>query len=187
MTVGFLSVEHLKSQGVTVLGSNVFVSECAKIYNPKNLLLHDNIRIDDFTILSCKGRIEIKNYVHIGSHCLLSCSTNIVFHNFTTISSGVRLFGGTDDYSGYHMTNPMVPEEFTNVTRGDIILEEHVIIGSNSVVLPGVVLKEGTSVGALSMVNKTTDPWKIYAGVPSRILKDRIPVQNRLQSVAVLL
>ena len=170
---GFYSVEELKNMGVTVYGKNIYVSTFCRIYNPKNLILHDHIRIDDFTIISCKGPVEIFNYVHIASSCLISCSTRIIISDFAGISAGVKLFGGSDDYSGKFLTNPMVPTKYTNVKKGDIILEKHALVGANSVILPDVILKEGTSVGALSLINKTTDEWKVYAGVPARVIKDR--------------
>jgi NAD(P)-dependent dehydrogenase (short-subunit alcohol dehydrogenase family)/acetyltransferase-like isoleucine patch superfamily enzyme len=167
------TIEELKSKGITVRGKNISISKYVNIYNPQNLILHDNIRIDDFTVISCKGTVEIFNYVHIGCHCLISCSTKIVFGNYTGISSGVKLFGGCDDFSGDFLTNPTVPTKYSNVSCGDIILENHVLIGANSLVLPNVILKEGTSVAALSLIKKDTEPWKIYGGCPAKVLKDR--------------
>lgn len=170
---GYHTVDQLKEKGITVHGTNVLVSDCARIYNPKNLILHDNIRIDDFTIISCNGKVEIFNYVHIGSHCLISCSTNIIFCNYSGVSSGVKLFGSTDDYSGKFMSNAAVPNKYKNVTSGDIILEEHALIGANSVILPNVIVKKGTSTGAFTLLNKTTEEWKIYVGIPAKILRER--------------
>jgi len=40
-------------------------------------------------------------------------------------------------------------------------------------VLPGVVLGEGTSVGALSMITKSTEAWSIYFGAPAKRIKLR--------------
>jgi galactoside O-acetyltransferase len=36
-----------------------------------------------------------------------------------------------------------------------------------------VTLEEGTSVGAMTMVTKSTEPWSIYFGVPAKKIKDR--------------
>jgi len=159
--------------GIKLFGNNIKISKFCNIYNPQNLILHNNIRIDDFTILSCNDKIEIHDYVHIASQCYISSSKGILFNKYTTISSGVKLFGGSDDYSGNFMTNPTVPKDFLNVKKGHIILEPHVIIGSNSVILPNVILREGTAVGSLSLIHKDTEPWKIYSGNPSKIIKDR--------------
>ena len=54
-----------------------------------------------------------------------------------------------------------------------VILNEHVIIGSGSVLLPGVELGQGAAVGALSLVNVNLLPWSIYAGSPIKKLNSR--------------
>jgi galactoside O-acetyltransferase len=71
------------------------------------------------------------------------------------------------------MTNPMVPNQYTNVERGEVVLKRHVIIGSSSVILPGVTIGEGSAVGALSLVNKSLPDWGIFSGIPARRLRDR--------------
>lgn len=71
------------------------------------------------------------------------------------------------------MTNPTVPEQYTNVDYRNVVLERHVIIGSGSVILPGVTIGEGTAVGALSLVAKDLEPFGIYAGSPLKKIKAR--------------
>jgi acetyltransferase-like isoleucine patch superfamily enzyme len=43
----------------------------------------------------------------------------------------------------------------------------------NSVVMPGVTVGEGAVVGACSFVNRDVAPYKIAAGVPARVIKER--------------
>jgi len=169
----WMTLHKLRRLGVTLLGDNIKVSNDCRLYNPKNIILHNNIRIDDFTILSARGKIEVFNYVHIASHCLISASTRIECRNFTAIASGCKLFGSTDDYGGNFLTNPTIPRSLVNVKSGDIILEDHVILGSNTIVLPSVVFGEGTSVGAMSLITKSTDSWGIYTGIPAKKLRER--------------
>ena len=71
------------------------------------------------------------------------------------------------------MTNPTVPSEFTGVTHADVFLGKHVIVGSGSVILPGVTLEEGVAIGALSLVHKNCQAFGVYAGNPARRIKDR--------------
>jgi NAD(P)-dependent dehydrogenase (short-subunit alcohol dehydrogenase family)/acetyltransferase-like isoleucine patch superfamily enzyme len=170
---GWYAIDELRRQGVTVHGQHILVSKFVNIYNPKNLILHDHIRIDDFTVISCKGTVEIFNHVHIGHQCMISSSTRIVFGNYTGISSGVKLFGGCDDFSGDFLTNPTVPSKYSNVETGEIILEDHALVGASTIILPNVVLREGTAIGALSLVKKSTEPWKMYVGSPIKYMKDR--------------
>jgi len=83
------------------------------------------------------------------------------------------VFANSDDYSGESMTNPMVPDKFKKLVQEKVGIGKHVIIGCGSVVLPGVEIREGSAIGALSLVNHDTEEWSIYAGVPARKIKHR--------------
>ena len=167
------SIEELIKIGVKVKGKNIKISKFVNIYNPSNLILHDNIRIDDFTILSCKGLIEIYDFVRISSHCLLTSESKIIIHKYSNISSGVKFFGGMDNTNNKLLTNPLIPNKYNEIDKGDIILKEHSIIGSNSIITPNIIIEEGTMVKPLSFVNKNTEPWKIYEGNPIKFIKNR--------------
>lgn len=71
------------------------------------------------------------------------------------------------------MTNPTVPRKYKSETKRAIHIGRHCIVGTNSLIFPGVNLAEGCSVGAMSMVTKSTEKWGIYSGIPARRLKDR--------------
>ena len=67
----------------------------------------------------------------------------------------------------------MVPRDLTNVTGGKVILENYVQVGANTVIMPNVILSEGSCIGAMSFVKKNTENWKIYAGIPCKEVKKR--------------
>ena len=46
-------------------------------------------------------------------------------------------------------------------------------MGAGSVVLPGVMLGEGSSIGAMSLCVHDTEAWSINTGIPARKTKDR--------------
>ena len=50
---------------------------------------------------------------------------------------------------------------------------KHSIVGAGSIILPGVDLAEGTSVGAMSIVRKSTEEWGVYLGNPAKKIKSR--------------
>jgi galactoside O-acetyltransferase len=83
------------------------------------------------------------------------------------------IYSSNDDYSGAALTNPTVPPEFTNVTSASVVIGKHVIIGSGSVILPGVILQEGVAIGALSLVNRNCERFCIYAGSPAKLVRSR--------------
>ncbi|HGF7196298.1 TPA: acyltransferase [Vibrio cholerae] len=172
--MAFLTEKQLNELGFAALGKNVLISDKASIYGAQRITIGNNVRIDDFSVLSAgEGGIEIGNYVHIAVFSLLIGAGKITISDFSGISSRVSIYSSSDDYSGQYMTNPMVPVEYTNVTHADVFLGKHVIIGSGSVVLPGASLGEGVAIGALSLVSKSCQEYTIYSGNPAKKLKER--------------
>lgn len=172
--MAFLNQEQLDVVGFKSIGENVLISNKVSIYNPKNIVIGSNVRIDDFCILSAgEGGIILGNYVHLACYCSLIGQGSIILKDFSGISSRVSLYSSNDDYSGEFLTNPCVPSEYTNVKSGDVTLEKHVIIGSGSIVLPNVTVGYGTAIGALSLVTKSCSEKSIYIGNPLKRLKAR--------------
>lgn len=169
----FIPEERLRALPFRALGRNVRIHDRVTFVNVENISLGDHVRIDaDVTILGT-GPVEIGSYIHIGAQSYLAGAGGIRIADFCNLSQAVRLYSSNDDYSGAFMTNPSVPAEFTNVHYGTITLEEHVIIGSGSVVLPDVTLHAGAAVGALSLIKQSLEGWTIYAGCPAKPLRAR--------------
>lgn len=169
--MGFYSRKELEKIGFKSLGENVLLSDKASIYSPEKISIGNNVRIDDFCILS--GDIKLGNYIHIGAYSALFGSHEIEMENFSSLSARVLVYSASDDYSGMGLTNPTVEDKYKRVYYGKILIKEHSIIGAGSVILPKVTLEKGTSVGANSLILKSTEPWGVYAGSPAKRLKDR--------------
>ena len=136
------------------------------------MIIGSHVRIDDFCILS--GQIELGDYIHIAAYsALYGGEKGIFIGDCANLSSRVSVYSVSDDYSGETMTNPMIPEEYKDVRSACVHNGRHVIIGSTSVVLPGVTLGEGSAFGSFSFINRDIEPWTINAGIPCRKLKDR--------------
>ncbi|TRZ49948.1 acyltransferase [bacterium] len=174
MLTSFYDHAELLQMGFASIGKNVRLSRKASFYNPGRISIGDFSRIDDFCVLSTgAGGIEIGRNVHIAVYTSLIGQGKIQIGNFANLSSRVAVYSSNDDYSGEYMTNPTVDSRYTRVHSTPVTIGEHVIIGSGSIILPGVTLDEGVSIGALSLVNKDCEAFKIYAGTPARYLKDR--------------
>lgn len=170
--MAYYSEEELKELGFKYIGKNVKISDKASIYNHKQISIDDNSRIDDFCVIS--GEINIGKNVHITPTCLVAGGEKgIVFEDFTTIAYGVKIFTQSDDYSGKTMANSTLPKIYKNEFMKEVILKKHTIIGAGSIIMPGVILEVGTSIGAMSLVLKSTESWGIYIGTPAKRLKDR--------------
>lgn len=168
----FYTVEELNQIGFKNVGEGTLVSRKASIYSPEKISLGDHVRVDDFCILS--GRIEIGNYVHVAAYSALYGGVEgITIEDFANLSSRVSVYSVSDDYSGESMTNPMVPDEYKNVKSAPVHIRKHVIVGSTSVILPGVELKEGSSFGCFSFINRDSESWSINVGIPFKKIKNR--------------
>ena len=168
----FYSESELLNLGLKSVGKNVLISKKVSIYGEKNISIGNDVRIDDFCILS--GNIKIGNNVHIAAYAaLFAGECGIEFEDFSGISSRTTIYAVSDDYSGEYLTNPTVNKKFRNILEGKVTLKKHSIIGASSLVLPNVTIGEGTAIGACSLVTKDCDEWSIYAGTPVKRIKDR--------------
>jgi galactoside O-acetyltransferase len=169
-----LTLSQLNKIGFLSYGEKVLISDKASIYGASRISLGNNVRIDDFCILSAgEGGIEIGNHVHIACFSSLIGREAIRLGDFSNVSSRVSIYSSSDDYSGRQMTNPMIPDEFKDVDHRSVTIGRHSILGCGSVVLPGVSIGEGCAVGALSLVKEDCEPFGIYSGIPARRRSER--------------
>lgn len=170
--ISFYTDKELEKLGLKHFGKNVLISKYARIYGAEKISIGNNVRIDDFCILS--GHIEICDFIHIAAYsALYGGEDGIYVSDYANLSSRVSIYSVCDDFSGRTMTNPMIPDIFKNVKSAQVYIGKHVIIGSTSVILPGVNLAEGSAYGSFSLVTTNSEPWSINAGIPAKRIKSR--------------
>lgn len=167
----FYTSEELSQLGLKSVGKKVLISRKASLYSPHLISIGDNVRIDDFCILS--GRVELGSHIHISAYCALYGQYGIVMGDYTGLSPRVTVYSAMDDFSGEYLIGPIHDDGMTHVTGGEVVLEDYVQVGANSIVFPNIKIGIGTVVGAMSMVKSSLDEWGIYAGVPAKYLKAR--------------
>ena len=171
----YLTELELKDFGFKSLGKNVRISTDARIYGPENISIGNNVRIDDFVILSAvNGFITIGNYIHITRNSHLGGSFRIELHDFSSMAANTVIYSSSDDYSGDFLTNQAIPQKYTaHNIGGPVIIGKHVIIGSACTILGPCEIGEGCSVGAMTLVKEDLQPWGMYIGIPAKRLKKR--------------
>lgn len=167
----FLDDNEIKALGLKSVGVNVKISRKASFYGTSTIVIGDNVRIDDFCIIS--GNVKIGSNIHISAYVALYGSLGIELEDFTGISPKSTIYSAMDDFSGEYLVGPIHPSNATNVSGGKVVVKRFVQIGCNCVVFPGVTIGEGSAIGAMSLVKESIPSWGIYAGVPAKFIKSR--------------
>jgi len=181
MRTSFYNEKELINLGLKSIGKNVLISRKASIYSPHKIAVGNNVRIDDFCILS--GEIKLGTFVHIAAFCALYGRNKIIMEDYISLSAKTIIYSASDDFNGEYLFGPTVPEEFRNVKGGTVLIKRYSMIGAGSIVFPNITIGEGTAVGAMSLVNKSLSEWGIYAGIPVKFIKKRSKLLLNKQSL----
>lgn len=163
----FFTDAELLSAGFAEVGSNVGISRKCSLYGTSGKI-GSYTRIDDFSIL--KGRLDIGRHVHVGAFCSVSGVCGVVrLGDFSTLANRVSVYTGSDDYRTDALSSSTVPEEYLATITGDVWLGRASLIGAHSVILPGTVVGDAASIGALCIVQGHIPPGTIGVSRGARL------------------
>lgn len=167
----FYTKDELLAIGFKSVGERVMISRKASFYGASRMTIGNNVRIDDFCILS--GNITLGNNIHISAYVALYGAMGIELEDYTGISPRSTIYSAMDDFSGDCLIGPIHPDGFTNVTGGKVTLKKFSQIGANCVVFPNLTISEGAVTGAMSLVTHSLEPWTVNTGIPAKTIKTR--------------
>jgi len=126
------------------------------------------------------GSLNIINYsdeyrLSIGSFCSIGPDVTFIvcgdhtYKNFSTFPFKVRY-----KFSKHEA-----------ISKGDIVIEDDVWIGTRSIILSGVRIGQGAVISAGAVVSSDIPPYSIVGGIPAKVLKSRFSENtiNKLLSV----
>jgi len=151
----------------------VRIHESCVLIDCENISIGENVRLDPFCILTVRSHLTIGSHVHISGHVAIVGVAAVSIGDFAALSHGVKLLTASDDFDGAGIGGPMVPEIHRQVTIGPIAIGRHAIVGTNAVILPGVTVGEGATIGALSLAKDDIEAWTVNAGAPARAIGTR--------------
>lgn len=156
------------------MGIDVFLNDFVSITRPELVKIGNHVAIDFGFV--CTTGLVIGDYVHISPHVSVigGKKTSLNIEDFCFISTGSRMICGSELFQGDGLIGPMIPDEYKdNQILEPINLKRFSGVCANSVVMSGVVMSEGSVLGANSFLKESTEPWTIYAGSPARPIKQR--------------
>jgi len=150
--------------------NDVFINEDVVI---KRGLDHgDHIAIDKG--FYCTVNATLGDYVHISPYVTMIGGGNGIFisEGFNNIMTGARIICGSDRFDGSGLFGAMIPKEFKGKQIIEpVVMEKFSNIGTNAVVLPGSVLREGVLLTVGSVLIGDTEAWGVYKGNPAVLVK----------------
>lgn len=155
--------QHIK------VGTNVFFDHraylnCNTVEGRTGFItMGDNVEIGPFCVIWGGGGVTIGSNVHLGAHV------------HVTSMEGRQVPA--------HQNDPHLPLE---IARASVTIGDHVLICSNSVVIPGVTIGHHAMVAAGAVVTEDVPPYALVAGVPARVVRyNNIPADAEPDSVFV--
>lgn len=145
-------------------GSNIMIKPCTSNFKGfENIHLASNIRIARFaTIYATNAKVFIGN--HVGAAPYLSIMTG----------------NHSIDHIGAFMFNLTTNDKKEGEDK-DVVLEDDLWIGIHVTILSGVRIGRGSILGAGSVVNKSVPPYSVVGGVPAKVLKFRMSIDQIIE------
>ncbi len=157
------------------LDPSAIVGRTVRIRKPDRVRIGQGSIVDDFTYISCG--LTVGDYSHIGaSSTLIGGDAHIQIGHFVNCSPGCRLVAASHDFVDGGLHGPPIPADYaTPGIVGDIQIDDHVLLGANVIVLPGIHIPEGVAAGACTLFTPKMklEPWTLYVGIPARPVKSR--------------
>lgn len=157
-----------------ILGTDVRIDDTCKFMKKELVCIGNHVAID--FCFYCTTKLTVDDYVHISSHVSVigGADSELIINSFGYISTGSRIICRTDNMQGDGIVGPTVPKKYQDSKTGkSIVIEKFAGVGANSIVMPDVVMAEGSVLGANSLLKESTEPWTIYVGTPAKPIKSR--------------
>jgi acetyltransferase-like isoleucine patch superfamily enzyme len=191
-------------QRLRFLGKNVRFGVGIHIYSPECVHIGDDCWIDDYVIILAgpiandgqyvyrksnpkfsfrEGEVMIGERVHLAPFVLLQGHGGLHVGSCLTIAAGAKIYSLShhhQDLTGQGPTDTtwkfvgLVAGEEQALICAPTVIEDNAAVGLNSVVLPGSTIGRNSWLGAQSLLQGELSPNVIAAGVPARVLKERV-------------
>lgn len=141
----------IEGNGIIIIGNNVFIGNKGAWFVSTDIYENATLKIGNNTAINYRTVISVSKNVSIGNYCYIAEETKIFDNN----SHGI-------DYRSRRMTSKDV---------GPIVIEDHVWVGMNAIILKNVVIGKGSVVASGSVVTEDVPPMKVVGGNPAKIIK----------------
>ena len=128
--------------------------------------IHPTARLGYIPHIIFKGNVEIgpKSYFNSGK-IVTGRNSKVIIGEWCAIGYNVNIHAITHD-----LTDATGPQEKRNCPEKDVIIGNHIWIGSNTFILPGVHVGDYSVIAANAVVTKDVLPHSVVGGVPAKMI-----------------
>ncbi len=151
----------------------------------KNVIQDPNIIIGDYTMYNDFFRdpvdFEKNNVLYhypinqerliIGKYCSIACGAKFMFTSGNHTGRSLSTYPFPIFFNEWGLSVKNIAEAWDN--KGDIVIENDVWIGYESIIMQGVHIGNGAVIGARAVVTKDIEPYTIVGGVPAKSIRKR--------------
>ena len=132
------------------------------------ITIEDGAVIDSFVKIKFAGGdgdIVIGRNAVVNSGCVIYSGHGVVLGANSRIAANSTLVGAEHEYRDRSKT---IWEQRFTPSRGGILIEEDVWVGTQCVLLDGSILRKGCVVGAHSLVRTELEAYSVNVGIPTK-------------------
>ena len=132
--------------------------------SPRNIIIGNDMVIwhQCFLTVGDNAKIQLAGPGLLGVRCYLNASEGrIIVGHGVAIGPLTQIYSFSHGYTGAEVV-------IDSFRTADVVIEDDVLIGSASTILPGVRIGQGAVVAAGAVVISDVDPYSIVGGVPAR-------------------
>lgn len=122
-------------------------------------------------ILARKMGCHVGKHVFIGDHVVIDQghADLIYIDDFAHITGGCRLLCHQRDLKEYRVGDNAASLPYK---LGEIHIGKGVMVGMETLIMPGVTIGDGAIIGAYSLVTKDIPAWTVATGRPAKVVKE---------------
>jgi len=152
------------------IGLLSYVSLRSSIRNHKSISIGNHVQINPFVVL-WPTKLKIGSYTQINPGAAIYGDVTIGQH--VMIAPNCMIAGGNHNF-----LLPDKPMIFQGSNSRGIIIKNDVWIGANSTIVDGVIIDNGAIIAAGSVVVKNVASFDIVAGVPAKVINNRLTTKS---------
>lgn len=137
------------------------------------LVIGDGCLVDSFVKIKFtggNGDVLIGTNSYLNSGCVIYSGNGVSIGNDVLIAANCTLAPTNHEFSD--RDSPIRTQRF-KPSKGGIVIEDDVWIGSNTVLLDGAIVRRGAVIGAGSVVRQEVEAFTIVAGSPLLVIGRR--------------